>query len=120
MSVSFINILIPAIAGFAGVIAGSLKPLIDWNIEKKRMRLEERKNAIKSLRAVLVNDNTTYWLLVNNLAYSQIRPYLSKKLVAKLEAHPTDPEFTLDSLRWGLAPQLADELHRLEKKWGLL
>lgn len=118
MNASAMNILIPAAAGVIGILIGSFKPLIDWNIEKRRRLQEERKQLLKDFRHFLTNENLTQMAIVTSIPYSRIRPNLSKELTKRLE-NRYEPVYP-GNLRDWLTINLLDELHQIEKRWGLL
>jgi hypothetical protein len=50
MAAGFWNIVIPSITGIIGILTGSLKPIIDWKLESRKFRRDERKTFISDLR----------------------------------------------------------------------
>jgi hypothetical protein len=118
MNPSLLNVLIPAAAGMLGVVVGSFKPVLDWNIEKRRMRREDRKQLLKDFRSLLLTENITQAGIVTSIPYSQLRPKLSNELTEKFEKR-YEPKLP-GNLRDWMTIELVDELHKIEKEWGLL
>lgn len=118
MSISLLNILVPALSGFLGVLIGSLKPLIDWNIEKRKMRHSERKQLLNDFRTLLTSQNINQQGIVHSMAYSRLRTSLPNEITKKFE-NLYEPRFP-NHLRDWMTYELIDALHKLEKKWGLL
>ena len=119
MAISLWNILIPATAGIIGVMIGSMKPLIDWSIERKRLRREERKLFIKDIRNfVSQKDFNINAEFLRTAAYSRLRPHLSKDFLSFFEDGKVSEK--LSSRHLFHTPWLLDEIQKLERKWGLL
>lgn len=115
------QILLPIITGGFGVWLGHW---LKWDFEKKKLRYEERKQFIKTIRDEVIK--TDFYLLrfYNSILYSQLRPYLTKKLIKEFETHALPKKSrTLevgDNFRITNEQQLLDVIQELERKWGLL
>lgn len=114
------NIVIPAIAGFVGVAIGSLKPLIDWHIEKKKYRRQNRKDLFIRVMNTISSMDYNDWLFLQSVDYSIIKQFLPKDVVIRLEfGRQNDKEPTLEevnSQRFGNT-WLIDEVNKLGRKW---
>ena len=120
MNVSFWNVAIPALSGLIGVFIGSLKPIIDWKIDNRKFRREERKHFIENFR-YKISQMGTYPLKHEFFVsedYSRIRPHLSKRFINFFENGKPDPG--IKGRHAHHTPWLLDEIHRIERKWGLL
>lgn len=114
---TLLNVIISALAGLLGVVLGSTKQLIDWQIEKRKLRREERKQLLERFRALLLTPNLTQSDIVTSIPYSQLRPYLSYEVVRQMETR----NITMPAhLRDWKTVRLLDDLHRIEKEWGFL
>lgn len=122
------NILIPALTGMIGVFIGSLKPIIDWNIEKKRLLLEERRSFLKRTRETVSVETFDFYSFIYTAEYAQLRRYLSQDFInryeietkeKKKEKTPIHPN-TRYTYRHGAQIAILDGLVTLEKQWELL
>jgi len=108
------TILLPAISGFIGLIFGSFKPILDWNIEKKNIRLIERKDFLKKLREkVSIDGLSINHEFIHSLDYSRIRPHLSKDFIDFFENHK--PNKRVKGRHAFHNPWLLDEIQKIEK-----
>lgn len=116
--------ILPAILGFvAGAIGSLVAPWVNWRIEKRRARRERRQECIDSWRQYI--EKEFEWSSFRNTAiFSQMKPYLSEKMVRELDPVREGEKPTLH-LRSTigedtLTKRLLDEIAAVEKKWKLI
>ena len=115
------NILISIISSIASFVLGYLTHVLQWNIEKRKLKYENRKQLIKTVRLYISElESFNSREFCNTTLYSQIRPYLSKKLIKELEVQTNTIDIVLHHNRYGIVPDLLDELNKLEVKWELI
>jgi uncharacterized protein (DUF2267 family) len=119
------NIIIPAITAVLGYIIGSFKPIIDWQIEKRKLKRESRKLFIKEVRDYFkTNKSFNRVAFAETVIYINLKRHLSKKLIEEIE----DPFVnTINVIVTGdltkiktPVPELMKELRDLEEKWELI
>ena len=110
----------------ASIITGLLAPYVNWGIEKKKIKLENRKKLISQTRTVLIQEDFSGPMFIKSQAYNRIRPYISKELDNKIRS-PELIEIELSehgSVVTGgydfLRQQIYQELNEIEEKWGLI
>ncbi len=104
--------IIAAILGIIGGVAGSMfTPWAKWQFEKKRQRYQNRIKFLKDARDLAYRTRDNFGFFITIEYYSQIRPYLPKKLIQKWEVGQDFKEGY---------PELLDLLSDLEKKWDIL
>ena len=81
----FVAKVLPAILGFvAGAIGSLVAPWVNWGIEKRRERRKRRQELVDSWRQYV--ENNFEWSSFRNTAtFSQMKPYLSAKMVKELD-----------------------------------
>jgi hypothetical protein len=106
-----------AVAGLIGVVVGSQ---VKWGIEKRRGKLQYRREQLLSWRKAINNDFNQKGFSEGEI-YPVLKPYLSKHLVKDIESIRCQGTHFL-SLTTGdpIRLRLLDEIARLEKKWGLI
>ncbi|MFC1564458.1 hypothetical protein ACFL6G_05945 [candidate division KSB1 bacterium] len=111
----FFKIAIPALIG--GVTASIIAPLIKWGIEKKRNKMEYRRNQIKRWRDFIHNEFEQL-NFKDTTIYSELRPHLSKKVLENTEGN------TITILEGRgcnvIKSMILDDIARLEKEWDLI
>ena len=111
--------IVSAVIG--GAIASLLAPFVAWQIEKKKIRLETRRQLIAAARAFLQVDHAKKEIAESDV-YSRLRFFLNHELVKKLES-----DAILIELGGGrgagvdnFSSKLLDEVARIEKEWDLI
>ena len=106
----------------SAIITSLIAPHINWGIEKKRMKQENRKKLIQEVRKILNQDDFDKFMMRKSEVYTRIRAHLSKKLdkeirssEAKIIVSPT--EMTTDDI---LKEAIHEEINKLEEKWELI
>ena len=116
-----IKIAIPALVGlFAGALGSLVAPWVTWGIEKRKLLLVARRDFIAAVRKEL-GTNADKESFRDSAIYSQLRPHLS-------ECTRKDIESDAITIQMGgrgsgtnnFSPRVYDDLHALEKKWGLI
>lgn len=116
-----LKILIPAFFGLvAGIVGSLIAPWVNWGIEKRKLKLAARREFIALARkTVQVTDSKNKFR--EHAIYSQLRAFLLKSTRELIES---DAITIQTGGRCGgvnnYKPQVFDDLHTLEKKWGLL
>jgi hypothetical protein len=80
-------IILPILTGAAGIWVGYY---LKWDVEKKKMRYQERKILLSSIREIIIKSGGNHpeyfnYEFSNSIEYSRIKSYLSKELVQKIE-----------------------------------
>lgn len=77
--------VLPAILGFvAGAIGSLVAPWVNWGIEKRREKRKRRQELVDSWCQYI--ENEFEWSSFRNTAmFSQMKPYLSEKMVKELD-----------------------------------
>ncbi len=122
---NYLTILIPAITAVLGFLLGSFKPMIDWEIEKKRLKRKDRKAFIKEVRDYFEKAESFDRIAFSeSMLYSRLKPYLSGKLIKDIEdpnVHTIHIVQTGDLTRISTPlPCIIKELRDLEEKWELI
>ena len=121
-----------------GVVAGLFSPWANWGIEKRKQRLQRRRELIAGWRLELIpmvassQDSPEIWAgpkqakVLSSPLYASLRPHLSKEAIKKIE----DPAMGL-ALNRGETPGglwayrfplkiFVDEIARIEREWKLV
>ena len=116
--------VLPAILGFvAGAIRSLVAPWVNWGIEKRREKTKRRQEFIDSWRRY-IEDEFEWNSFRNTAMFSQIKPYLSEKMINELD--PVEgtktPTIHLRSPigEDTLTKRLLDEIAAVEKRWNLI
>lgn len=150
MSDTVIAAIVGAIAGIVTGSIGSLfAPWANWGIEKRRKRLEYRKDLIKGWRELIAHttfaynhrvpedDSTWTEILERDHRFYSLKPHVHSEVLERLgTANDTQASKLMTTLneteaalvKSGFKPQvtigarrnLVDEIARLEKEWGLI
>ena len=122
---------IPGIFMIVGIITSVIiAPHINWGIEKKKIKLKERKGKINKVRNVLFGYKSPleFQEFRNHHFYREIKPYLSKDFIKRLEElnelkmeniNYLDADGT-DRYEYDFREDVEKELCKLEKKWDLI
>jgi len=108
--------IISAIIGLiAGAIGSLIAPWVNWGIEKKKIRLEQRKIMLQYVQGELNAYDCYIVRFKNSLAYSKVKRYLDIDIdIAKL----------IDDCDGGndseLKNKILDNITRIQHKWGLI
>jgi hypothetical protein len=116
-----VSILIPAATAIiGGVIVSLLGPWAKWDIEKRKQRVNARREFIAAARAGLVDPPDRDKFRESSL-YSQLLPHLSARSLERLQSNSI---IVQHGGRGGgvnnYAASVLDDICALEKKWGLL
>lgn len=116
--------VLPAILGFvAGAIGSLVAPWVNWGIEKRREKTKRRQEFIDSWRRY-IEDEFEWNSFRNTAMFSQIKPYLSEKMINELDpVEGTEtPTIHLRSPigEDTLTKRLLDEIAAVEKRWNLI
>ncbi|MCW3133192.1 MAG: hypothetical protein N2V78_02545 [Methanophagales archaeon] len=116
--------VLPAILGFvAGAIGSLVAPWVNWGIEKRREKTKRRQEFIDSWRRY-IEDEFEWNSFRNTTMFSQIKPYLSEKMINELDPVEGSETPTIH-LRSPigedtLTKRLLDEIAAVEKRWNLI
>jgi hypothetical protein len=123
-----------------GVAVGLFSPWAYWGIEKRKKRLQRRRELVTGWRLELLpmvassQDMPEIWggpkqaKVLISPSYASLRPHLSKEAIKKIE----DPTMGLVLNRGGAPPSesllayrfplkiFIDEIARIEREWGLV
>jgi hypothetical protein len=116
------------VGGIAGVVTGSISavvaPWANWGIEKRRQKLNDRRERIKAWREMVKVTNLQRESFRETTGYSTLRPYLTTGLIDEIER--TDINITLTmggstpDRKTQLKARILDEIAAIEKQWKLL
>ncbi|NHZ86493.1 MAG: hypothetical protein GWP19_11535 [Planctomycetia bacterium] len=67
------SITVALIALVSGAIGSLIAPWVKWGIEKKKILLDERKNTIKEVRKLVIEENKNFGNLTKNLATGKLK-----------------------------------------------
>lgn len=117
--------VIGALAGLiSGALASLIAPWINWGIEKRRLRLQDRKELVDRWRDMCMNwryhapHNAPARLHLGlERSWISLKPKLKKSVLNEVIKH--DEQAITYEQREQLASILLDDIARLEKKWGL-
>jgi hypothetical protein len=123
---TLLTIIVSVISAIiAGVSASFIKPLVDWDIKKKEIRLKERIDLIKNVRQYVICDECNRTIFRETGLYSRIRPFHTKKTIESIESDIDKIDFNdVDYCRGSgymyLKNMILDELTSLEIKWNII
>ncbi|MGH2552638.1 MAG: hypothetical protein ACRDEB_02910, partial [Chitinophagaceae bacterium] len=96
------------IAGILGLIGGFISAIIvpwgRWQFDKKRERYKHRKKFIDDTREQIIRCKNDIRFFCTTPLYSQLRPFLTKKLIKEAESNSPTSDLYI---------QLLDYLHKL-------
>jgi len=115
------NYLIPAFLGLiAGAVGSLIAPWVHWAIEKRRAKIEYRRNSIAEWRSQIEAFNWNEDSFGDSATYASMRPHMNPEVVSRIEGPRT---YIVPNEGRGcnaMKQCLVDELSRLEVDWGLL
>lgn len=121
----FLKNALPAFSGFiAGAIASLVAPWINWGIEKRKMRLEARREFISVARRDVTKGSDKFKFREGTI-YSRLRPYLSERTRKEIESDKITIQMSGRGSGEYSGPRhyarlVLDDIQALEKKWKLL
>ncbi len=69
------------IASFvSSIITGILAPFVNWGIEKRKIKLENRKKLIPQTRTALLQDDFSGPMFIKSQAYNRIKTIYFKRI----------------------------------------
>jgi hypothetical protein len=120
------GIITALIAGAVGLLTGAIgsliAPWVNWGIEKRRKRHDNRARLINTWRAVISDPNFERTRITTHPTYGSLKPLLTKQAIESLHR----PENAHIVVRGSSDPNYADrsllqaEIGRIEKEWGLV
>lgn len=112
------SLIIPFVSGIAGFGGGVVATYIKWDIEKRKMKVEARKQRIQEWRSSIEQVNNVDKLWGTSVIYD-IQPYLTREELKTL--HTTIANIgsggTGDDIKKGV---LFNVVSRIEKTWELI
>jgi hypothetical protein len=117
-----IALIAAASAIVGGVITGVIAPHVAWGIEKRRIRLNDRRDRIKEWREMVKVKEFRRESFRETTGYSTLRPYLTTGLIEEIERPGTSlmTENTSPDRKTQLKAKVLDEIAELERKWKLM
>ena len=122
MSSPLPTIVISAGVGLLSGIVGSLvAPWVHWGIEKRRFRLQSRRNLVQEWKRALDIAPFDWEAFRQSSAYATLRSHLSPEALAHVESG----SIMIQNVGRGqginnFRPFLLDEVARIERKWHLV
>lgn len=144
------NITIVIIAFISAVIGSLISPLVNWGIEKKKIKLQDKRNTIEELRNLVLNEyeifqtfikeyatvgkskidihlypdaNTYFDVLNKHSIFHKIKPYLTNETISILKKSKLLIVKDRGS-PFGQLPKpfadLLENLSEIEKDWKLI
>ena len=119
-----ITLLTLASGIISGILVSIFGPLMKWNIEKRRLKLEYRRNLIAQWRSKIDSDFKASDFR-ETVEFSQMQRYLSEdmeKVLNPLDFRNGVPVVNFRSVigRDNLKDRLLEEIALIEKKWNLI
>jgi len=106
--------IISAIIGLiAGAIGSLIAPWVNWGIEKKKIRLEERKIMLQHVRGELNKYNWNIVNFKNSVEYSMVKEYLDIDIVKLIDDCKSGNDSELKN-------EILNNITRIQHKWGLI
>ena len=117
--------ILSAIIGlFSGVLGTLFAPWANWKIEKRKIKLQKRIEIINKVRNYVLQEDYNRINFRETALYSQIKPFLDKNIVTKIEL--SSRQITIDGgdLRGAgvqnYKNEILDNLTIIERKWDLI
>lgn len=119
MKIDILTLLLSSILGTAGGYFGALSK---WNVEKLKLRTNERILLIKQLREYISSNEFSEDEFRNSYLYSRFRKHLPEKLKERIDNKKgvIQLEVIIAGSRDGLQNELLDQICILEEKWKLI
>ncbi len=112
-----------ATAIIAGVFASFIKPFVDWGIEKKRSRLENRKSLINNARNFVSSDSFDIFSFRTTDIYLRLSEYFSKELNDTINMEGLDFHIKEELDYIEQTPQqkslVLKEINKVAKQWRI-
>lgn len=106
------------ISGIVGLISGAvgslIAPWVHWGIEKRREKLNRRRELTDNARIFFSGNVFTREICRQSLTYAAIRPYLSRRIADNVQQR------NVSGGEQTLREHILQELAALEKKWKLI
>jgi len=117
----FLKIAVPAFVGLvSGAIGSLIAPWINWGIEKRRSKLDDRRRFIADARAELQH-NPDKKKFRESVLYSRLRSHLSERTSKEIESDAVTVQVGgRGSGANNFIPRVLDDIRVLEAKWDLL
>lgn len=114
--------IIAALIGLvAGAIGSLIAPWINWGVEKRKIRLQARKNLIECAREYVTSKQFGAVQFSRKTWYAQLIPEMSDEVISIIENFPRNAsEGDVVLVREELRKALLLELGRIERKWKLI
>ncbi len=113
------------IAGaISGTVASLTAPWIHWKIEKKKIKLENRRKKLEQWRNY-INRSFDPQFFRETVEFSEMKNFLSKKIVKELDPPDLRDGRPVINLRGAIGrdnirDRLLEEVAVIEREWGLL
>lgn len=105
-----------------GLFASLAAPWAHWGVEKRKVKMESRKKLLEECRFFATKFPNQKEKFRATSSYSQIKPYLSKKLIQFIES-----ESIIVVMGEGrgsgvnhFSSDLLDEIQKIERDWDLI
>jgi hypothetical protein len=121
--------LLPALLGFfAGVLGATFTPIIQWNIEKRRLKLQYKRDLIAQWRKAIAEaaaaispdapfeEVLTY--MVRNPAFYSLIVHRDPNTILRLQA--THSELIKQASVHLAIAAFMEDINRMEREWGLI
>jgi hypothetical protein len=116
---TIVQYVVPALLGLVGGVVGSLvAPWVQWAIEQRRSRMNNRRELIKTWREDVERFTWDQGDFRLTATYSKIKPHLGDEVGRSLQTG--EPLSTEDGREVWHKEMLLDEAARIEKEWGLI
>ncbi len=117
-----IDIWTAIIAGIFGIITGYFVPFAKWQVEKLKLRRNERIVFIRQLRELISSVEFSTQEFKDTTLYSRFRKHLPDKITERIDCKDgrIRLEIHLAGSRAGLQNEILDQLCILEEKWKLI
>ncbi|MEW6093378.1 MAG: hypothetical protein AB1531_05365 [Chloroflexota bacterium] len=121
----WLAIILPSVAAvLIGVVTYLIAPKVHWALDAKKMKFKNRLALIADVRGELDIGEFDALKFRESVAYSRIRPYLSKDLIDTIESVGENKLIVQYPSRGGginnFKPHLLDSIAKLEKQWDLI
>jgi hypothetical protein len=119
------DMIISAVIGlFSGVLGTLFAPWANWKIDIRKIKHQKRIEMIKIVREYVQQIDYDRSKFRETAIYSQIKPFLDKNIISKLELSSREITIDVGNLRGSgiqnYKNEILDNLTSLEKKWGLI
>ncbi len=112
------TLLIPLLSGFAGFFGGVIATYLKWDVEKRKIRAENRKDRIREWRQLIdqTNDFDNLW---GSSVYHELEPFISDSEKKELHSMIMNKGYggNETDIKKGI---LFSAISKIEKNWDLL